>query len=298
MPRASLAPYAALAASVLFWGLSFTATKIALEGLAPSSILFLRFGLACLLLLPPALFGGALRLPPRVHLRILAVSVVFPGCYFALETWALRLTSATSASLIAAAIPMAVLALSSALSRQSPSARNVAGVAASLAGVALLVGGGGGPGGPVNAGDALMLGAVASASVYMVAARRLSASVTPLGFTALQMAYGALFFLPLFLAEPPRLEAAPAASLMAVGALSLFATVGAFLAYNYALSRVEAHAASLCINAVPVVAVFGAHLALGEAVGLTQAVGGAVILASVYASTRPARNAGQSAQPA
>ena len=298
MPRASYAPYAALAASVLFWGLSFTATKIALEGLSPSSILFLRFGLACLLLLPPALRSGALRLPLRTHLQVLAVSVVFPGCYFALETWALRLTSATNASLIAAAIPMVVLALSSAVERSRPSLRSMAGVGASLAGVAMLVGLGAGPGSPVNAGDALMLGAVAAAAVYMVAAGRLSACVAPLGFTALQMAWGALFFLPMFLADPPRPEAVPAASLLAVGALGLFATVGAFLAYNYALSRVDAPTASLCINAVPVVAVFGAHLALGESVSMAQAVGGAVILASVYASTRPARNTGESAQPA
>ncbi|WP_243438553.1 DMT family transporter [Fundidesulfovibrio soli] len=295
MPRASYAPYAALAASVLFWGLSFTATKIALEGLSPSSILFLRFGLACLLLLPPAFASGSLRLPLRVHLQVLAVSVVFPGCYFALETWALRLTTATNASLIAAAIPMMVLALSSVVERRSPSLRSMAGVAASLAGVAMLVGVGGGP---VNTGDALMLGAVASASVYMVATGRLSASVAPLGFTALQMAWGAIFFLPMFLTNPPSPDAVPLASLLAVGALGLFATVGAFLAYNYALSRVEAPTASLCINAVPVVAVFGAHLALGESVSMGQALGGAVILASVYASSRPARNTEESAQPA
>lgn len=293
MPRHNLAAYAALCASVLFWGLSFTATKVALTHLAPFSILFLRFALACAVLAPVAAAGrfrGLRGLKLADHARIFGISILFPGCYFALETFALRLTSATSASLISAAIPMAVLAISAVVARERPPLRNVLGVAASLAGVCLLVGLRGGPESTMNTGDALMLGAVASAAAYMVAASRLCRSVSPLALTTLQMFWGTLFFLPFFLADMPDWPHIPAAPLLALASLGLFATVGAFLAYNYALSRVSAQTASLFINAVPVVAVFGAHMALSESVAVTQLAGGALILASVYATAaRPAR---------
>lgn len=284
MLRGRAAAYLALCVSVLFWGLSFTASKIALKSLSPFTVLFLRFALAFALLLPLAARRGLPRLSFSEHVKVLGICILFPGGYFALEILGLRLTTATNASLIAAAIPMMVLALTCLTSRTFPGMRSVAGVAASLAGVVLLVGGGGGP---VNAGDAMMLGAVASASVYMVAASRLCESVSPVDLTLLQMFWGALFFLPFFAADMPRWEAVPLPALLAVAGLGVFATVAAFLAYNFALSRVPAATASLFINAVPVVAVAGAAAVLGESMGMGQMAGGGLILAAVYASARP-----------
>ena len=284
MPRGRSTAILALCASVLFWGLSFTASKVALESLSPFAVLFLRFALAFVLLLPLAARRGLPRLSPADHARVFAISILFPGCYFAFEILGLSLTTATNASLIAAAIPMMVLALSAFLARRYPGVRSLLGVAVSLGGVGLLVGA---AGGPVNWGDLLMLGAVAAASLYMVATARLCESVSPVDLTLMQMFWGALFFLPFFAAGMPRWDAVPLSALAAVAGLGVFATVGAFLAYNYALSRVPAATAALYINAVPVVAVFGAALVLGESVNLSQVAGGGLILASVYASTRP-----------
>ncbi|GFK95576.1 hypothetical protein NNJEOMEG_03444 [Fundidesulfovibrio magnetotacticus] len=267
----------ALCAAVLVWGLSFSATKIALEHLSPAAILFPRFALAALLLTPLALRRGVARLGLAEHGKVLGICVLFPGGYFALETMGLRLTSATNASLIAASIPMVVLGLSCLAGRAWPTAREASGVAASLAGVALLVGLNAGP---ANAGDLMMLGAVLAASVYMVAAGRLR-GVPPLAFTTLQMFWGAVFFLPFFVQEAGALAQAPAKALAAVAWLGLFCSAGGFLAYNYALSRVPAARASLFINAVPLVAALGAHVALAESVSPGQALGGALVLASV-----------------
>ena len=279
MKSGGFAAYATLCAAVLFWGLSFTATKVALAHLTPFAVLFIRFALA-LALLAPVAGRATLRLSAAAHAKVLGISILFPGFYFTFETFALRLTTATNASLIDAAIPMTVLGLSAVVTGIRPPLRNIFCVAASLAGVAMLVGLGGSP---VNAGDAMMLGAVASASIYMVATSRLS-GVTPLELTTLQMFWGALFFLPFFATGLPEWSTVPASALAAVVCLGLFATVGAFLAYNFALSKVPASTASMFINAVPVVAVSGAYLALGEGIGISQLAGGALILASVYAT--------------
>lgn len=40
------APYLAVIASVIFWGLSFVATKIVLESIPPVTLLFIRFSVA------------------------------------------------------------------------------------------------------------------------------------------------------------------------------------------------------------------------------------------------------------
>lgn len=295
MTGSNYAAYGALCAAVLFWGLSFTATKVALESLSPLSILFGRFALACLLLLPVIVRRGPPRLSLAGHAKVAGIAVLFPGCYFVLETHALRLTSAVNASLIAASVPMAVLALTAAVERSWPSWKPVSGVFASLCGVAMLVGIGSSS---ANAGDAMMLGAVASAAAYMVASAKLCRDVSPIDLTAMQMLWGAAFFLPFFLADLPDASAVSVPGIAAVACLSLFATVAAFLAYNFALSKLSAPTASLFINAVPLVAVLGARLVLGESVSPVQLAGGAVILASVYATAaRPTGDAslGQSA---
>jgi len=271
------AAVAALLAAVLVWGLSFSASKIALAHLNPFAVLFPRFALAALLLGPVVLRRGLPRIGLSGHLRALGLSVLFPGGYFSLEILALGRTSATNASLIAAAIPMAVLALTCLASRTRPTGRQLLGVAASLAGVALLVGA---SAGPANAGDLLMLGAVLCAAVYMAAAPALR-GLDALQLTALQMAWGALFFLPFFIPEAASLADAPLPALGAVAWLGVFCSAGGFLAYNYALARVPAARASLFINAVPLVAALGARMALAEAVTASQALGGGLILASV-----------------
>ncbi len=276
--------YLALCAAVLFWGLSFPATKLALEGLSPFVLLLIRFAVAAALLWPVVLRGVRPRLPLGLHLRVLGVSVLFPGCYFACETLGLTLTTATNAALIDATIPLVVLGLSALLLRERQNPARVGAVLASLTGAGLVVGGGASP---ANAGDALMLGAVVSAALYMLAGASLTRRVPPLTFTALQMLYGTLFFLPLGAPRLEELALAPAPSLLAALALALFATVGGFAAYNHALSRLSASTAAVFINAVPVVAGIGAHLTLGERLGPFQLLGALLVLAGAHlAATR------------
>jgi drug/metabolite transporter (DMT)-like permease len=87
-------------------------------------------------------------------------------------------------------------------------------------------------------GDLLIFGAVLSAALYMVAARTAGRKTSALNVTGLQMCYGALFYFPAFLRELPSLEwsALSARSVGALLYLALFASIGAFFCYNYALS--------------------------------------------------------------
>jgi len=106
--------------------------------------------------------------------------------------------------------------------------------------------------------------------------------------TGLQMCYGALFYFPAFLWELPSLKwsAFSARSVAALLYLALFASIGAFFCYNYALSRIPATKASVFVNGIPVITTLAAWALLGEMLTPLQMAGGALVLFGVYLSNR------------
>ena len=69
--------------------------------------------------------------------------------------------------------------------------------------------------------------------------------------------------------------------------LTIFATIGAFLCYNYALSRIPASRAAVFINGIPVVTALGAWIVLGESLTPVQAAGGVLVLCAVFLTNLP-----------
>lgn len=287
---------AALAGAVLFWGVSFVWTKIVLAELDPFVLVFIRFSVATLLFLAVLMATGRglprLRLREHVHMALLAL--LQPFAYFLCETLGLMHTSASKASLIVTSIPAAVLLLSVLFLKERATSLKVLSVILSAAGVVLLVMGARDftwdlDGGLL--GDLLMLGAVAAAAGYMVLARGLGRKHSALEITFLQMAYGSVLFLPFFLWRAPGFSFGSVSkeAWTCVALLTVLCSFGAFLCYNFALSRVEASRASVAINCVPVVTVLTAWIVLGERLTLWQAMGGAVVLVAVLLpNVRPA----------
>ena len=285
-----LLTYLALALAVLFWGFSFVATKVALQSFTPFCLIFFRFIAASGFFVLLLSRRGFPRLSRR-NLGQLALLAVFqPGLYFTFETIGLQYTSATKTSLIIATIPVVVLLLSLVFLKERLRLMNALGIAISLAGVSLLIFGGGGNTEMAGSlfGDLLILGAVFSASIYMIMTRRLGQSISPVQITAMQIIFGAVIFFPAFIWDLPRMHwsAVSRESLIALVLLTLFATIGAFLCYNFALSRIPAARAAVCINAIPLVTTFGAWLILDERLTAVQCLGGVIVLGAVYLANR------------
>lgn len=278
--------YLALSGAVFFWGLSFVATKIALESFSTFTLIFVRLALAaCLLLLLMKHFG----LPSfsrKEHFKVFLTALFEPGLYFIFETVGLQHTSAPKAALIIATIPLAVTAFAAMFLRERTSMAGLAGIGISLVGIAVLV-----VGDPQFSwdlrgslmGDLLMFGAVISAAVYIVCARDLGQRHSALQITGMQIIYGAIFYAPAFLWELPDVNwsAFSGRSLIALIYLTLFATVAAFLCYNYALTQISASRASLFINCIPLVTAVAAWILLGEKLTLMQVSGGVLVLVAV-----------------
>src|SRR5665648_579162 len=149
---------------------------------------------------------------------------------------------------------------------------------------ALVLLGGGGAGGGSLTGNLLVLAASLSAGVYSILARRLLVSRPALFVTTFQNLFGALFMLPLALAEAA-LVGVRHPTPRATGGL-LFLTVvcsiTAYLLLNYAFRFIPASKVAVFINLTPIVAVASAYVLLGERFTPGQAIAAAVVVAGVW----------------
>lgn len=283
----NIGAYAALTGAMVFWGVSFVATKVALDSFPTFTLIFIRFGLAGCLFLGRALAKGMPAFTRRDHLKLFVMALFEPGLYFVFETLGLQYTTAPKAALLIAAVPVTVLIFARVLIGERISLASVAGILFSLAGIAVLIIGD--PSfqwefGGRLLGDALIMGAVVTASLYMVYARDLGRLYSAWDITTFQVFYGALFYAPMFVKESLTLNWAQISGLsfLAVGYLTVFATVIAFLCYNFGLTRIPASRASVFINGIPVVTALTAWVVLGERLTLLQAAGGAMVLFGVW----------------
>ncbi len=287
-----LKTYIALNAAIIFWGLSFVATKIALESIPLFTLVFARFSLASCFLLVFLIRRGFPQFTGKDHVNMFLIALFEPGLYFIFETLGLKYTTAPKASLIIATIPVVVVIFSALFLGEKTRITGLLGIGLSLTGIAVLITGG--PQfkwelGDSMLGDILIIGAVISAALYIVSARKLGQNRSPFEITSMQFMYGAIFYAPAFFWELPHMQwsAVSGRSIGALVYLTLFATVCAFLCYNFALSRVPASRAAVFINGIPVVTTLGAWMLLGEKLTMIQAAGGCIVLFAVFLTNLP-----------
>ena len=285
-PRPPASAYAAAVGMTVAFGLSFVATKYALRGFEPLLIALLRFALA----------GGILwvvwrirRGPQRVSRgefgRLAALGFVSLTVYFSFENLGIARTSASEAAILIATIPLFVVILNTFTLREHNTARQWAGIALSFAGiVALVLLGGGGAGGGSLTGNLLVLAASLSAGVYSILARRLLVSRPALFVTTFQNLFGALFMLPLALAEAALVGLRHPTPRATSGLLFLTVacSITAYLLLNYAFRFIPASKVAVFINLTPIVAVASAYVLLGERFTPGQAAAAVVVVTGVW----------------
>ncbi len=251
------------------WGGTFLATRAALAGTGPFTLLFLRFGIGALLV------GSFIRRKPtgRELYGALMVALV-TAVAMATQTIALRtVESARAAFLTSLYVPLVPL-LQGPLTGRRPTVGAVLGAALAFAGlVALSLDGGLTLRFGLGEG-LLVVGAVASA-LQIVLVGRVSGQGDPSVLTALQLAGVAL--LTLSGAATEGMRTTPTGLAIAAG-LGIVATAGALWAMNWAQRTVSPSRATLIYALEPVwAAAFGAIA--GEQFGPWGAVGGGLVVA-------------------
>ena len=276
-----------LVALTLIWGSNFAVVKWALDVLSPLALNALRFPLACLVIWLVVRATGPL---PRIRKRdlpaLLGLGFLGNAAYQVLFIYGLDGTRAGNAALLMATVPVWALLLA-AVTREGTLDRTVwVGVLLTVAGVGLMVvGGGGGVGieGVSLRGDLLMLLAAMSWAAYTVGSRPLSLRYGSLPVIAWTLWSGSavLVLLGLPSLADARLTALGPGPWVAVVFSGVFSLGVAYLLWYRGVIRLGSARTSAYANLVPVVALVVAWYWLGEIPTAIQLAGAGVILSGI-----------------
>jgi drug/metabolite transporter (DMT)-like permease len=271
----------------VIWGIPYLMIKVAVEELAPSTLVLFRCGIATVLLLPVALFRGQIRpLLPRWKPLLAYTVVEICGPWLLLGFAEQRLSSSLTGLLIAGVPLVGALLARFGPDRERLGGRRLTGLLVGLAGVGALVGF------EAGAGDARAIVAVALTVLgYALGPAILSRTLSDLpslGVVAASLAIATVVYLPAGIVQAP--GAWPSARVtLAVLGLAVICTAVAFLVFFQLVAEVGAARSTVITYVNPAVAVLLGVLILDEAFTAATAVGFVLILlGSVLATSRRA----------
>jgi drug/metabolite transporter (DMT)-like permease len=287
--RSSLVPRLAALGAVILWGVSFVATKAALEVLSPGTLLFTRFAMGTTILFVIIKLRGEPLFPPWETLPTLA-PMGFVGIFVhqMLQAHALTLTSAVRTGWLIGLIPIWSAVLSAVFLREKFGARKVLGLLLGTSGTIVVVTRGEVSADvlalPATMGDLLILASTFTWAIYTILGRETLKRLGSAKVTATAMFVGWAMFIPFFARGRGWLEYA---SLSGVGlGAVLFLGIGCsglgYLFWYAALERVEASQVAVFLYLEPLVTLISAVILLGETVALSTVAGGLLVLAGVY----------------
>jgi len=274
----------------LLFGISFIATKQALQGLGIFQVVFSRYFLA-LLLLSAILWKdrNKLYIARRDWKYFLLLTTVEPVGYFIFETMGIRYTSPSNVSLIIATIPVFTLIFATLMIQEKISRWALGGILLSLLGVYFIVSY------QVETvlapapipGNLLAIGAAISASFYNVLCRRITRSYSPLTITFYQSIMATIVFLPLAVIETLIRDSTHinGSIILSIFYLGFGSSVAAYFLLNFALSRLPTYRVAIFANLIPVVTIFASWLVFREMLQGRQFFGAVLILLGIYLTT-------------
>jgi len=271
---------AAVAVTLLLWASAFAGIKAGLAAYSPGELALLRFlcGSASMALFARSRGFG---LPARQDLpHILLVGFLGFTVYHVFLNYGEQRVSAGAASLIVSFTPVMTAFLAVFLLGERLRPAGWAGIAVSVAGVALISLGEGG-GIALNPGCILVLISSLGSSLYNVFQKPFLKRYDPIAFTAYAMTAGTVFMLVFAPGLPAAIRGAPMEATLSVIYLGVFPGAIAYSTWTYALSRMPASRLTTSLYISPVLAIAIAWLWIGEVPTVLSILGGVVTLAGV-----------------
>ena len=277
------------------WGLSFMASRTALNEAHVFVLLSHRFLISFLLLhLFPRQIAG-LKKAKHAFLPLLALGLAQPAVYFLGEQFGILHSTTGFSGVMIAMIPVVTTLAAAPILKERPSWGQLGFSLLSVGGVigvGLMTGSSGRLDG---IGVAALVTAVTAAAAYTLLARGLSKTTAPFDRTYAMLAVGALVFTTLALIQcrgdlsaylRPFRERS---YLLSVGYLSVFCSILCFFLSNYAISKLPVARETVFANLTTAVSVFAGVLFLHEPFSWLTAVCVAVILIGIWGVQRTAR---------
>jgi drug/metabolite transporter (DMT)-like permease len=274
--------------AVVFWGVSFVATKAVVREVSPFALILLRAALGSALMLAVLAVRRVPLLPPRAFWPMLAL-MGFVGVAFhqLLQGFALTLTSAVNTGWLIGLTPIWSALLARAFLGERFSWPKVLGLAIGFVGAAVVVTGGRWDRElvtlPSTRGDLLVLLSTLNWAVYSVLGRDVIRDLGSARATAGAMIAGLLLLVPtLFVPHVTAgLWSLSAAGWAAVLFLGIFCSGLGYLFWYRALERMEASRVGSLLYLEPLVTLAAGAMVLGEEVRAATVLGGVLLLAGV-----------------
>ena len=276
--------------AILIWGFAYVVTKSGLDTVPPMLFALLRYVVASLLLVPLALArGGLKRLPQPVPWKTLVLmAITGVALYYVLFNLALAHTSASQTALIQSAFPALVAIMALFWLHERVTRQRFAGIGLTIVGVVLIVAtqDDAGSRDPLL-GSMLAFASVLSWSTYTILAKRIS-DADPIAVTAIISVIGTVLLIPAALIENTGfpVSSIPRDGWLAILYLGGLASAASYLLYSRALRDIDASLVGTFINLSPVIGVVSGVLVLGETITTTAVIGGVLVLAGVWLSSR------------
>jgi drug/metabolite transporter (DMT)-like permease len=293
MKNANARIYALAVVVIAIWSSTFVSTKVLLSAFTPIEILVYRFALAYLMMF---------LVYPRVHkpesLRtelLLALAGITGGSlYFVAENFALKISLASNVSLIVSTAPILTAIVAHIILKDEKITRNIIGGAVvAFLGAALVI---------LNGtfvlklnplGDCLALASSFSWAVYSVAIRKLDSKRPSYYITRKIFFWTLVTIIPVLFIASVRFDFRPlldwkiSANLLF---LTLFASCGAYVAWNRVVWTLGATKANNFIYFIPLLTLVESAILIAEPLTPFAIGGAALIFVGVYITSRKTRN--------
>lgn len=280
--------------AIIFWGISFIATKIALREIHPFMLLTLRYAIGALLLFlfqyrRDRTFLKQFAYRDWIHIVILAtVGVSGLGL---LQAYGLIYTSAINTGWIIAINPILITVAARFFLHEAITARKIAGILLGFLGLFLII-----TRGVFSLsvflfsstfGDLLVFTSAIAWTTFTVGGKGFLSRFNPLSSVTAIMILGFLILLPLGILKGGWEDLFHLSPLTWMGVLFLgiFCSGLGYLFWYSALEKKDSGSVGMYLYLEPLVTLMGAFLFLGEPIYWITLVGGAMTLAGVYLAT-------------
>lgn len=277
--------------SMLFWGLSFIWSKVALEQYEPITIIFFRLIISALVLfLIMKVSRKVEKMEKEDRKWFLMLALAEPFFYFLGENYGLKYVSTAITSAIIATIPLVTPVVAFLFIREKVDKFTIVGIIISFAGIIYML---------VNRdfslnaqpnGILLLFLAVFSAVAYTFFIKKLAHKYKAITILFWQNIIGAMYFLPLFLVFdfPTMRHIVPSTeTILAIMQLAIFASSLAFLLFIIVVAKLGMVRANIFTNLIPVFTAFFAYVLLDELITFQKVIGIFLVITGIVLSQVP-----------
>jgi drug/metabolite transporter (DMT)-like permease len=291
-------PYLLLCIAALCWAGNAIVGRLAAGHIPPVTLSFLRWSLACLIILPFA-WKHLKRDRAAIRARLgtmIFLSVTGIAAFNALQYWSLEYTTALNTLLLQSAGPLFVAVWSLILLGVRLTLAQAGGIALSLLGVLVIL-----LHGDLttltsiefNKGDIIFTVALLIFGLYSVLSLK-RPEIHGLSFAGFTFGCGAACLIPLVIWElfTQPLMALDTSNLLTLFYVAVFPSTLAYLCFNRGVQLIGANRAAPFFHVVPVFGSVMAIVFLGERPQLFHIVGFALVLTGVFVASRKPAKAG------